>query len=349
MQPRYNHDIRGNISERYLPLGELTQIQNDRHGQALTICNADGSSLTWERDYFGNIKTHKDLENRITSYEYDKKKQPTHQSIVNNKPWESAELDCKIIYANKLDPEHHYPLCTYEAKFLPCQSQDIYYQYEYGNLVEINDIGLNKKTAYQYDSENMRSNVDIFKPDQPLPLYSIKTSYDELRRESETVNYHMTNVLFPATYRSRTGYDAVGNKRHFQMDLDAPGYSADCRISRQRDFWSQYDTSDRVLVSHADIDGTIQASENKNQFSIEYENGFRKKEFKPFLTGKIVSSLEYDDEGKLVSTKSAAVQNKRGYHQDGWIQDVSEKDYRTESNTHLITNENGWRKQLVQS
>ncbi len=130
-QTRYNHDVHGNIMERYLPLGQLTQTTSDHNGSPLKVINPGLDTMSWVRDFFGNIKEHIDLEGREYSYELNFKNQVKHHSMVKGSTWTSMEPHKQISYYPE-DPKHEYPIVTFTPKLEVAKPQNVNYNYAYG-------------------------------------------------------------------------------------------------------------------------------------------------------------------------------------------------------------------------
>lgn len=77
---RYRYDLRGNIVETILPMGESSKSAFDALGRKIAERDANGYASTWRYDYFGRVQAHTDLGAAKYSYSYDNAGQLTGQN-----------------------------------------------------------------------------------------------------------------------------------------------------------------------------------------------------------------------------------------------------------------------------
>ena len=336
---RYNYDTRDNVSGRYMPHGQLTSMIYDRNHQVNFVCNPDGSTLIWNRDYFGNPNNHKDLGDKFYDYYYDEKKRLKYQNSrgMVKRQWVNIESKVQLIQRAE-----KFPLLSYFPVQSEVPHQNIHNTYEYGLLKENRDESLGKVELYGYDSEGRRRSVEIKKLDGTL-LNRIATDYDELNRETSTTNTHLSLTSFYATMISKTTYDAVSNRRHFLVDLDPTGYTSTSSIRRMQDLWYNYDRADRMIESGSLSEGRIHM-DNNHGMKFEYANGFRVAERRRNYNGETISvALQHDDDGRLSRTDaSSGVITERSFHPAGWTKRYQES---IPNHNYIHTaeiNGNGW-------
>lgn len=342
---RYAYDARGNVSDRYLPAGQRTRIVSDRNGQPVLIENADGTTLSYVRDYFGHVYSQKDLANRITEFELNFKKQVKRQFLKSGEKWQSIKIEKTVKYLPE-DLKHEFPIVTFEAKPVASEAQDITNKYEYGLLKEVTDKGIGKKTTYQHDLEARRIESETRALDaENTLLHRLKVHIDELGRDAKVTDERLDSTQFMSAMVSETKFDAISNRINTKVTVDASGYSADTKAVRQeKNCWSTPDAAGRIIVSEgvrAD-DGTIKIAPGHG-LKTEYKDDLRVKETIINAEGKeIVSDINYDDEGTLQSTSSPEVKTEMKsdsgfpdyYHETSKDQDFEIKP---------IFDENGWK------
>ncbi len=342
---RYNHDIHGNVIERYLPLGQLTRTVWDHNGLPLQVINPDGDSMSWERDYFGNITKHFDLENREYSYQLNFKNQVVHQTMVKGGTWTSIEPHKKISYYPE-DSKNEYPNVTFSPNLETAKPQNIHYTYAYGLIKSINDEGLGKCSTYEHDDEGRPQILDISTMDsKPISLYRIETTRDELGRESKTTDERLAPSNFYSKMSATNSYDAANNRRNINIIATPAGYSIDCKPEpKVNDSWNLYDEADRTKLSDGVLsNGQVQLFPSKG-LALEYKNGRRAQEKKLDAYGRLqISEMVTDQNNRIKSIQLGGLKTENGFSSAGYPDSYSLVPYAGMA----IFNANGWQTDLT--
>jgi YD repeat-containing protein len=336
---RYNHDVRGNVSQRILPQGQTYTMELDHNHEQVKITNPDGKSLEWKRDYFSNPLTHKDLEERQYEILYNQNKQPVIKHAIQFHPWQMQHLLMEYKVWGGL-PCYFYNLMVNDAK-----AQDIQYQYEDGLLTKINNFGDGRYTKIQNDTENRRTDLVMFGNDgEELPIYRAHTDYDELGRTSLSTNDHLLFQMTQGKTSAKQSYDAVGNVRRMQLEINIPGLLSTCPSHQQSvDAWFSYTKSNKTLINNGDLNGN-QIVPSARGVVLDYKHGLRDSErwYLDQTTLSVETKIGYHDDGLLyTTTASNGVSTERNY-QDGWLYDFRES-YGGAYREHVINpTANGW-------
>ena len=299
---RYNSDARKNVKERFLPLGQLTRTGWDRNGQQLAVMNADGNLMIWERDFFGIVKHHIDLEGRKYGYDRNFKNGLKHQYLLSGTTFVTVSVDKNIIYPPG-DVKGEFPAVSFVPKSFNSKPQDIVYTYAYGLLESVLDNGLDKLTTYQHDSEARQEFLEVRSASSEHKLlYSIKTIRDELGRESFTTDIRLSVTTFYSVLTAVKKYDAVSNLVNTKISLTPAGFSAECKVEPKiTDSWNLFDAADRVILSDGVLSpqGTVQLAP-LHGFEIEHKNGFRAQEKSLGPKGEaVVADITFDENERL--------------------------------------------------
>lgn len=347
----FNHDARNNITERILPGKQRTTFSFDRNHQPLKINHPDGTSLTWTRDFFGHIESHKDLGDRNINYEYDNLKNVKRQTSKGGKARSYATVDEKVGYYPG-DKDHNFPLIIQEQKIQIVPDQDIQYDYAFGDLLAVKD-GEKTVVYKERDSEGRSTNLQIQNPKGEV-LKNIETKFDALGRDILTTDTHKSVTSFISNCTQETLYDPVGNRRHHKVLINPPSASALCSLPpQQQDYWFTYNAADKALITNGVLDASNHVTIAPNQgVEFSYQGSFRNKEKIKNEKGVVVeATLEYEDDGNLKTTQTNdefSLKTTRRYNLNGPMDHYEENYYDPkksiphEIKRDLKFNENNW-------
>jgi YD repeat-containing protein len=305
-ETRYIYDARNNVSHLILPGGQCTKSSYDRNHQPLEIINPDNHGLIWERDYFGKEKIHRDLSGKKYDYAYISgyKKSQSSQDLHERK---CHQFDGTVQYLDQLnkdyDPAHQFPVpVNTTPQLADVSKQEINYEYEYGSLKKLIDIGTGKYEEYETDFEGRNAGIKYYRLTDKTLLRQVETQYDEIGRESKTYNKQLSINAYLDEITCKWKYDAASNRRALSYKLNATGLSVLCPppvIEEER--WNTFDAANRVLINGGKLESGNIVIDKGGQFS--YENNLRTGERYWWDNRYIDATLSYTDEGHLWKTQ----------------------------------------------
>lgn len=200
----YFYDLNDNMIRRRNALGFETQYEYDAQGRKTLERDAIGGTQGWSQDYFGRLQTHTDLGQRRYGYDYDR----------------AGALE----WQRQIDAQGA----------LQAGGQNIRYRYnEAGQLVQIDDTGVNRLTEYRYDAAGRR--VAEKTRINGLVHQNTAMEYDELGRLSR-----LSDLRYSLRYR----YDAAGNRTQ-----TVANYYNHQQLAQSQELWYVHDAMNRVVVS----------------------------------------------------------------------------------------------------
>jgi YD repeat-containing protein len=295
-------------THQYLPLGQSTATWLDRFGNNLSQTLADGREQTWERDYFGLLRQHKDLGGALIDYlDYD---------YVRNL---GAIKSHGGNHGERMYPDH--------SKH-PQADRNCAYQYdEASNTIAIIDNAIPLTTRYRLDIERRRVG-EIFIGSDGVIHQAVMMKWNALNWLIEIQDTNM---------KAQYNHDAYGNRRTTLAFVNFDGQWDNLGQNN----WYSYDEANQVLINRGSlIDGKIRLQPGKGTQLIYNAAGSRHQEISINSANVLVTKTLHNlDNGLLESITSSDGNNYKFEY------DAARRRTKTISRSHIRAidhNSNGW-------
>lgn len=305
------YDVRRNIIGTILPGGQYTIEAFDRRNQSVRLVYPGNiGQLISQRDYWGNLHTHTDLNHGTNNYKHDLEMQLIEEKITGGdynipnviatkfRRWITS-LDKSKVLADELKLED-----------VANNRRHITSEYNANRLMRLIDCNTAKQTKFGYDRNGRRIRQETNAGDGRV-VQIVSSKLDSHGRDSWVLDRFMSLVK---------SFDRAGRTRRHRMELYVDGKTVV--------------VGDR-LIRHDDASRVIQ----DDKLQLVYDaRGLRWKE----ITETGTRVLGYDADKRLIDVTGPNYHSRRDYDPQDYVKHYVERNGNKSTDHHTQCNINGW-------